>query len=141
MKEHVVAFEEYLRKQNLKLTVPRQIILDAIFSTHNHFDAETLCYSLIKKHKLVSRATVYRTIKLLVDAGMVQPSMRYSDKEHYEHIFGHSKHIHMLCTRCQSIEEIDTSMIENEIQALANLKNFVIDDITITLKGVCAKCH
>ena len=64
-------FEEYLRTHDMRMTKPRRTVLDHVFSKHEHFDAETLSDQLPS----VARATVYRTLKEFVEAGLLPPPL------------------------------------------------------------------
>ncbi len=140
MKDEKKIFEEYLRDNDLKLTMTRQIILSTVFSLHAHFDVDEL-YDIIKEtaHK-VSRATIYRTIPLLVDAGLVKAAVRSDGKERYEHVFGHDKHLHMICEVCGKIHEASTKEFERLIKKMAKAHNFHVEDFSIGIRGKCDDC-
>ena len=81
MADHATIFRDYLAKKGLKLTSPRKKILEAVFAIHEHFNAEEL-YGRIKSHSQgISLATVYRTLPLLLEAGLVQQIGRASCRE------------------------------------------------------------
>jgi Fur family ferric uptake transcriptional regulator len=65
-------FEEFLKLKELKYTSERKLILKAIFSFHKHFDVEELFERLHKQGNYVSRATIYRTIPLLLQSGLIK---------------------------------------------------------------------
>lgn len=133
-------FENYLRSRSLKMTRPRKIILEAVFETHDHFDVDNL-YDLIRKeHKDVSRATIYRTIPLLIEAGLIKQSLRCQAKDQYEHIYGHSHHLHFLCVECGKIIEAESKEVEALIDKIAEEKLFKIKDFELGAKGYCSKC-
>src|SRR5207245_6742911 len=64
-------FRKYLERRGLKLTAERQALFDELFARHEHFEADELLVRLRAKHKKISRATIYRTLDLLVDSGTV----------------------------------------------------------------------
>ena len=64
-------FRKYLERRGLKLTSERQALFDELFARHEHFEADELLVRLRTKHKKISRATIYRTLDLLVDSGIV----------------------------------------------------------------------
>ena len=141
MQEHEVIFEAYLAKKGLKLTQPRRLILNTVFDIHEHFDIERL-YDII--HKIssdVSRATVYRLIPLLVEAGLIQKSVRSDSRDKYEHILGHPKHAHWICRKCSSLQETDMQKVLDDLQKQANTMKFKLDEVSITLSGLCWKCN
>src|SRR5437763_1021695 len=81
-------FREFLEIRGEKLTESRRILVRHIFDTHKHFDADELVADLQRAGRRVSRATVYRTLRLLVEAGLL-PELGLTDRTAYEHGFGH----------------------------------------------------
>ena len=75
-----------------------------IFSTHKHFDADELVADLHRHSSNVSRATVYRTLRLLVESGLLR-EFRLANRAVYEHDFGYPSHDHIHCTQCDAIVE------------------------------------
>ena len=140
MADHDTIFRDYLAKKGLKLTSPRKKILEAVFAIHEHFNAEEL-YGRIKSHSQgISLATVYRTLPLLLEAGLVQHALRSAGRERYEHIYGHPKHIHWLCRSCGSLVETDLQSVDPLIAELAKSLNFKEEDIELSIRGLCWKC-
>lgn len=134
-------FRDYLEAKGLKLTKPRSLILEAAFAVHDHFSAEQL-YQLIKRDSdEVSLATVYRTIPLLIEAGLLQQSLRSASGESYEHILGHPKHIHWICSQCGSVVETDIKEIKQILKTTAQKLNFEVGDIKLNIHGLCWKCQ
>ena len=141
MKEHEKIFKEFLKTKGLKLTAPRRIILDTIFTYHRHFNVDALYDVIRKDHNNVSRATIYRTMPLLVESGLIKQSLRCQSKDHYEHIHGHEDHLHFLCIKCGNIIEVESGDIEKALNKLAEKKNFKISDYNLGAKGICQKCQ
>ncbi len=141
MQEHENIFEAFLAEKGLKFTLPRKLILDTVFGLHEHFDAEQL-YDLIHRvSKEVSRATVYRTLPLLVEAGLIQRSVRSESRDTFEHIWGHPRHAHWVCKVCGSVHETDMQDAVRILQAKARAQNFSLTEINLTLTGICWKCQ
>ncbi|MDD3050929.1 MAG: Fur family transcriptional regulator [Candidatus Cloacimonetes bacterium] len=141
MEDQELKLKEFLKIRKMKLTVPRKIILDAVFQTHEHFDVESIYNQIKDKHKNVSLATVYRTIPLLTEAGLVKPALRSNSKDLYEHIYGHPQHLHFICNECNSVYEESIDKIEKQIVAMAESRGFTISDINIKVKGLCQDCN
>lgn len=140
MHDYKLIFNEFLASKELKLTEPRRLILDAVFEVHEHFDAEQL-YARIKTiSNEVSLATVYRTIPLLIEAGLIQNSGRSSSRETYEHILGHPLHLHWICDKCNTVFETDIADILPRIEELASNLKFCLRETRINLHGTCWKC-
>ena len=70
-KRELQIFRKYLERRGLKLTAERRELFDEIFSKHEHVEADELLVRLRAKHKKISRATIYRTLELMVDSGIV----------------------------------------------------------------------
>ena len=136
-----IVFEKYLVSKGLKLTKPRKIILDTVFATHEHFNVDGLYDQIRKKHKDVSRATIYRTIPLFIESGLIKQSLRCLAKDHYEHIYGHGRHLHLICEKCGKIIEVESKEAESILNKLAKKHNFNIKEFNIGAKGLCKKCR
>jgi len=140
MKSESRIFEEYLKEHGLKFTQPRRIILAAVFKTHKHFDVESLYDNIRQNHHNVSRATVYRTIPLLIESGLIKQSLRCRAKDQYEHIYGHKRHFHFICTKCGRILEVFNPRVEKEVRKMAEKEKFIIQEFNIGAKGICKDC-
>lgn len=140
MKKYDAVFEDFLRTKSLKMTSPRKIILEAVFKTHNHFDVDSLYDIIREKHSNVSRATIYRTIPLLIEAGLVKQSLRCQAKDQYENTYGQKRHLHFLCIQCGKIIETESDEVEKLLADLAKIEKFVIKDYNLGAKGLCADC-
>ena len=90
-------FEHFLRGRNLKLTGERMAILEVIFRNSQHFDAEMLHADLKAQGGDISRATVYRTLDLLVQSGLVRKNSLGSSHANYEAARGNEHHDHLIC--------------------------------------------
>ena len=140
MKNEKVLYREYLKSKNLKLTKPRCVILAAVFENHGHFNVDELYEQIRKKHKNVSRATIYRTIPLLIESGMIRQSLRCESKDIYEHTYGNENHLHFICTNCGKIIETSFSKVADQIDKLAKNEGFEITEYSLAARGLCKKC-
>ncbi|MDD3535484.1 MAG: Fur family transcriptional regulator [Candidatus Cloacimonetes bacterium] len=139
MSEQLSKFQEYLQSQRLKLTRSRKLVLEAAFSLHEHFDAESLHERI--KGLNVSLATVYRTLPLLQEAGLVQLALRKDGRDFFEHILGHPKHLHWLCESCQRVYETELEELIPILENKAKSQRFTINTINIHISGICWKCR
>lgn len=112
-------FLKFLGTKNLRITSQRQAIVDSVFSTEEHFTAEQLLNWSRARDKSVSRATVYRTLPLLVESGMVHEMDFGKDYKFYDPNYAnHPNHNHIICQDCEKIVEFESekiAKIENEI--------------------------
>lgn len=135
------AFESFLRQRSLKLTPQRRLIFDRAFSTHEHFSAETL-YHWLKEEDgaAVSRATVYRTLSLLVEGDFLESFDSGRGEQLYEHVLGHRHHDHIVCLDCGKIEEFFDERIEELQVEAARRKGFELASHSLRLFGYCKTC-
>ena len=135
------AFERFLRTRSLKLTAQRRRIFERAFSTHEHFSAEKL-YGWMRAEDgaAVSRATVYRTLGLLVEGGFLESLDTGQGELLYEHVLGHRHHDHLVCIDCGKIEEFSDERIEEFQREAALRKGFQLHYHNLRLFGTCAAC-
>lgn len=135
-----IRFREFLSEKGLKLTKQRLIIFDEVFRHHGHLDADSIAKMLRSMGKRASRATVYRTLDLLLEAGLVK-SMRLGSKpDYFEHVHPGEHHDHLVCTKCGEIIEFFSEVLENTQDRICGEFRFKPDRHTMTIFGVCAKC-
>ena len=134
-------FEAFLKEQELKMTPQRLRIFDRAFDTHEHFSAETL-YGWLRDEDgpKVSRATVYRTLSLLVEGGFLESLDTGQGELLYEHVLGHRHHDHIVCIDCGRIEEFFDAEIERLQEEAAARKGFELLNHNLRLFGRCANC-
>src|SRR6476659_6885092 len=112
-------FMDFLTQKNLRVTAQRQAIIETVFSTSQHFTAEQLLEWSRQRDKTVSRATVYRTLPLLTESGLVREMDFGKDYKFYDPNYAdHPNHNHIICQDCERIVEFDSEKIdklENEI--------------------------
>lgn len=139
--EIVQRFEAWLKTRSLKLTRPRRRILDRAFATHEHFSAEELhAWLAAEEGEGVSRATVYRTLSLLSEAGFLQALDAERGVLVYEHVLGHHHHDHMLCVSCGRIEEFHDERIEELQLEACRRKGWSLVSHDLRLRGLCRRC-
>src|SRR2546423_9745469 len=108
----VVRFQDFLAQNALKLTTEREALVREICATHYHFEADELLFKMKQKSVKISRATVYRTLELLVKSGLVRRVHLGEEHYHYEHVRGDSHHDHLVCTACGSVIEFNDPELE-----------------------------
>lgn len=134
------AFRAALRAKGLSATRQRLKIAQAAFSTHSHFAADELYAQVRKLDPKVGRVTVYRTLGVLVEAGLVEERQFRKDRVLYEHVVGHGHHDHMVCIHCGRIHEFASPRIEAEQESAAEKARFSIYYHSHTLFGACRAC-
>src|SRR5437867_6979992 len=112
VQREVHRFQQFLAGQGQKPTAERAALVREIFATHYHFEADELLFKMKEKRVKISRATVYRTLELLVKSGMVRRVHLGEDHYHYEHVTGNSHHDHLICTTCGTVIEFNDPVLE-----------------------------
>ena len=127
-------FRTHLKKNNLKFTTERLSILEIVFETHDHFEADELLEMLKEKDVQASRATVYRTLDVLVQCNLVSKLNFGSSSAKYEHIYGHSHHDHIITDDGEIIEFHD-ERIEELQKEIAEKHGVVLTNHVMNLYG------
>jgi Fur family ferric uptake transcriptional regulator len=133
-------FQNFLGEKRLKLTKERTAVLKEVFSFHGHFDPEHLYLRIKDSGSKASRASVYRTLNLLVESGLVEKVTRTDKGSVYEHTFGHTHHDHMVCDLCGSINEFYSEKLENLQKEICIANAFDGRNHTLEIRGQCAEC-
>ncbi|OLE52925.1 MAG: hypothetical protein AUG51_15700 [Acidobacteria bacterium 13_1_20CM_3_53_8] len=141
MTEEKEVFLKHIQKAGLKRTAQRDLILDVFLRTEKHLSSEDL-YNLVKQEDpSIGHTTVYRTLKLLTEAGLAR-EVRFGDnRTHYEHNYKHQHHDHMICTECGKIIEFFSAELEAIQDAIAAKHRFQVSQHLLRLLGVCAECR
>jgi Fur family ferric uptake transcriptional regulator len=132
---------QYFRKHGLKLTLGRSTILESVEKCEGHFDADGLYEAARRRGAKVSRATVYRTLPLLVKTGVIKETLRSGDRSLYEHAFGHAHHDHLECISCGKIVEFKVDEIEMLQESLCRKNGFTAVDHQLSIRGYCSYCR
>lgn len=132
-------FREFLEIRGEKLTTPRRTLVRHIFASHKHFDADELVRDLHAAGRGVSRSTVYRTLRLLVDAGLLR-ELRLTNRTAYEHDYGYPSHDHLHCSECNAIVEFNNMEIRKLRDAISLEYGFRPTDHEFIITGLCPKC-
>ena len=135
-------FREYLagRPRPQRYTEQQRDMVRYIFSQHNHFDADQLCEDMRRAGFRVSRATVYRTLNKLVDAGLLR-RLETGPRKYYEHEYGYPQHEHMQCQLCGKMIEFQDPAIDKLIRDVCRSHNFHVTGHNFVIRGVCAECN
>ena len=137
----VERFQDFLRTQGLKLTAERAALVREIFAIHYHFEADELLFKMKEKSVKISRATVYRTLELLVKSGLVRRVHLGEDHYHYEHVSGNSHHDHLICTTCGGVIEFHDEQLEARQREICEKKKFTPTFHNLQILGVCDSCR
>src|SRR5881398_2418020 len=141
MTEEQEVFHQHIQKQGLKRTAQRDLILDVFLNTEAHVSGEDLYQLVREKDPTVGQTTVYRTLRLLTEAGLAR-EVRFGDgRAHYEHNYKHEHHDHMICSECGKIIEFYSAELEAIQDAMAAKHKFEVKQHLLRILGVCANCR
>ncbi len=135
-------FSQFLQSRGKRITQQRQVIVETIYSHHDHFDADELMehlQELIARRKL-SRPTIYRTLTELVEAGMLR-KMNLGGRSVYEHDYGYPTHDHLYCQVCNKLIEFHSEALEQIRDAVAQEHSFKVLGHRMFVTGLCADCR
>lgn len=134
-------FVDFLRKNHQKITKSRLELLDIIANYKRHFEIEELVAYIQSNHKLASRATIYRTIKLLIEFGVIKEIIKQNNKTIYEFYPNEAHHDHLICTSCNKIIEFLNEDIEKLQEEICKSHNFLPTHHRLEIFGLCEECQ
>ena len=134
-------FKEALKKEGLKYTPQRTAVLEEIIKDKGHRESEEIYLALKKGGKHVSRATVYRTMDILVNNGFARKMNLGDGRARYESKVNSPHHDHLVCMDCGLIVEFMDQQIEDLQDKIAIQYNFQLKRHIHQLFGLCKKCQ
>jgi Fur family ferric uptake transcriptional regulator len=135
------SFKKYLEKHSLKRTPERLTVLNEVLRCNKHFDPDTLFIRLKKHHKKISRATIYRTLDLLVDSGLLKKLNFTNQTSCYEINMNVRTHDHFFCLTCGKIIEMYDDALREIHQRMSSKYKIKIEDYSHQLYGKCPDCQ
>jgi Fur family ferric uptake transcriptional regulator len=129
-------YSEFLKKNKMFFTKERTQLLDFIFQQQGHFSADELMFEVQKAGVKVSRATLYRSLNQMVDAGILAESDFGHGHTHYEIAVGNKPHVHLICTDSGEVREVHSRKLEDALNDLARREGFKIKRFKIQVFGV-----
>ena len=133
-------FVRFLKAGGARITQSRRIVLEAALRRQDHFRADELAGVLVSGANRVSRGTVYRTLALLVRAGMVREIRDADTHTHYEAVFAREWHEHMICDRCGRFIEFTDAGLAEHIEKACQQQGFTWRVHRVEVFGLCQGC-
>lgn len=140
MREMAVTGEHRLRAAGKRITPQRKLVLDILSRAGGHLDANDIHEQGRRRDASLSLATVYRTLAVLKEAGVVHELHLDTEHHHYE-LEGADEHSHLVCLSCGRVIEVDSSPFAAVATSAADDHGFEIASARVELTGTCAACR
>lgn len=130
----------FVKRKKLHKSGAREAVVDAFLETPDHLDLQRLVELVRRRSPRTGIATVYRTMKLMQEAGLAQ-SRHFGPKSTlYEVSIGRPHHDHLICEQCRDIAEFVNEEVERLREVIAAEQGFALSSHRHELFGICAKC-
>ena len=138
----VEKFREFLasRPELKRFSQPQRELVEHVFARHKHFDTNELLDDLKAANRSISRATVYRTLKLLVDAGLLR-RIEVGTRTVFDHDYGYPAHDHLVCTECGTMIEFQNPKLDDALREVASEHAFQAVGRSLVIRGICGNCN
>ncbi|PIU46152.1 MAG: transcriptional repressor [Ignavibacteriales bacterium CG07_land_8_20_14_0_80_59_12] len=134
-------FTRFLKEGKYRITPERFVVLEAALSSEGHFDADTLYLKLRTDGANISRATVYKTLDLLLKSGLISKYQFDDGHSRYERAFGRPQHHHLICVSCGDIIEFTNTKLGKIRNEVCQENHFKPQTSTYQVFGLCQKCQ
>jgi len=135
-----IIFREYLRSNGKLYSEQREQILDIFLKIEEHPTINDIYDLVRKKHPQIGLATVYRTMKVICDAGLARKTDFGGSIRRFEHKYKHQHHDHLVCLKCGGIIEVISPAIEKLQEKLAKKHKFKAVKHRMEIFGLCKVC-
>lgn len=130
----------YMERKGLRSTAQRRLVSDVFFRSRGHLSIDDMLALVRKRDPKVGYATVYRTLKLLVECGLANERQFEDTVTRFEVAHHDSHHDHLICLGCKRIVEFEDSQIEKLQEVVADRFGFALVSHKHELYGLCEKC-
>ena len=134
-------FARYLRERRLPVTRQRLQVAQVIFQGGDHPSVERLQHDLAQRGARVGTATVYRTVDLLVESGLVREHDFGEGFRRFEAVPERSHHEHLICQRCGRVVEFASDRVERMLDMIADEHDFLHRRHRVEVYGLCPDCR
>ena len=134
-------FRQYLREHHQPITKQRDLVAQIVFLAEDHLSVEGIRRELKQRSERVGMATVYRTLDLLVESGLVRSHEFGEGFRRYEAIAGQSDHEHLICEQCGRVVEFQNDRLERMLPIIADEHAFQHRRHRVEIYGVCRDCR
>ncbi len=141
MQQEWEIFREFIRSRGLRQTPERENIVAEIFRKREHFDVDELFLRLLAQGRKISKASIYRTLPLLVDCGLIREVNFVDGHWHYEQIYGQPHHCHLRCLSCGAMVEFEEPLMAAVEGKLSSDYGYKITKHVLEVQGYCPHCQ
>ena len=134
-------FRIYLHQKHLPVTRQREAIATTLFESEQHLSVEQVAERLRESGEHVGMATVYRTLNLLVEAGLAHEHDFGEGFKRYEHRAGEARHDHLICSSCGKVVEFARPALDELQQSIAREAGFTPQTRRFEIYGLCVECQ
>jgi Fur family ferric uptake transcriptional regulator len=139
---YVNLFRRFLRDQGLPVTQQREVIAEIVFAAESHLSVEEIEAKLRDHNERIGKATIYRTLEMLVRSGLVAEYDFGEGFKRYKHLFGRAAvHEHLVCTECGGVAEIRSAELARVQEDAARAHGFLPSRYRLEIYGLCADCQ
>jgi Fur family transcriptional regulator, ferric uptake regulator len=138
---HTPADVDGLRPAGSKRSSKRDFILNVFLRHEGHLSADDLVELIHREDARISRATVYRALQWMVEAGIARKVDFGEGRFRFEHSYRHPRHFHLICQTCNRSSEFLSSDIEGLIEEIAAARNFSAGQSVVQIYGTCEECR
>ena len=129
-------YREFLKKNKMFYTKERETLLSCLYEQEHHFSADDLMFSIQKDGKKVSRATLYRNLAHLVEAGVLSEAPDFGHgHSHYEVLIGKEPHLHLISSQTEQIKEVYHSNLVKLLEKIAEEEGFEMSRYKLQIFG------
>ena len=129
-----------LNSAGLRMTNQRTLILDIIRRGHGHLDADEVYRQAREKQARLSLSTVYRTLRMLKELGLVE-ELHFDEAHHHYEAKPSAEHHHLICLGCGKIVEFQCQLSQKMKREIAHKKGFEVTGVEVHMTGYCSKCR
>ena len=140
-KPFIRLFGRYLREQGLPVTQQREAVAEVVFSSSEHLSVDDIEQQLRKAGQRIGKATIYRTLDLLVESHLAEEHDFGEGFRRFEPVTDALPHEHLVCVRCGSVQEFQNERLERMIPLIADEFQFLHQRHRVEIFGVCRSCR
>ena len=140
MTDQLTALSDAVQKKGYRLTAARRAILHVLVNSGGHISADGLAERVREAAPGIGRMTVYRTLDLLSELGLIRPVYQGTGAAHYI-LLDDGHHHHLVCANCDRVIEFDDCVLEEIEQVMGRRFNFRVQGHLLEFYGLCQECQ